>query len=337
MLARTPTITQIRLKEVLNYDPITGAFTAKVDRRGSKFRVGDQVGTYSPKDDCLLVSIDGRTYTLHNLAWLWTHGELPPKQLIKFDGNGRNVAISNLALSGSGGDLTQDRLKNFLDYDAKTGVFIWKIRPSKNVPVGSVAGALKSSRIGDVTGVSDKLKHRVIRIEDVEYQASRLAWFYVYGHFPDRMLRFLDGDSDNLAIRNLAMPEHDARDHDGKLEYQRSWKNTEYGAYREKDLLRDFGITLNVYEQLSKAQGGVCAICKRTEIVRRGGVVKKMAVDHCHSSNAVRGLLCQACNTGLGYFEDDAERMEAATAYVRKDHSVIIDGNVVRFIKKGRA
>ena len=156
MIARTPTIAQARLREVLNYDPGSGVFTARYTRRGSRAKAGDQIGTFSPKDDCLLVSIDGRTYPLHNLAWLWVHGELPAKQLIKLDGNGRNVRISNLALSGAGIDLTQVRLKNFLAYDAETGIFRWKIRPAKNVQLGSIAGSLKLTRAADLTGAPNK-------------------------------------------------------------------------------------------------------------------------------------------------------------------------------------
>ena len=336
MIARTPTIAQARLREVLNYDPGSGVFTARYTRRGSRAKAGDQIGTFSPKDDCLLVSIDGRTYPLHNLAWLWVHGELPAKQLIKLDGNGRNVRISNLALSGAGIDLTQVRLKNFLAYDAETGIFRWKIRPAKNVQLGSIAGSLKLTRAADLTGAPNKFKHRVIRIEGVEYQASRLAWMYVHGAFPDRPLRYLDGNSDNLAFANLALPEHDARTQEGVLAYQRSWKRSTYGAYREKDLRRDFGMPLDVYQQLFVQQKGVCAICERPETATRAGRVKWLAVDHSHESGAVRGLLCHACNTSIGHMGDDPERLERAAAYLRKAKADLT-ANVVQFIKKGPA
>jgi hypothetical protein len=60
------------------------------------------------------------------------------------------------------------------------------------------------------------------------------------------------------------------------------------------------------------AQNGVCAICK--EPCPTG---KWLAVDHCHTTNAVRGLLCTKCNMGIGLFNDSVERLEATIAYLR--------------------
>jgi hypothetical protein len=57
-------------------------------------------------------------------------------------------------------------------------------------------------------------------------------------------------------------------------------------------------------------QHGACAICERP-------FTKTPHVDHDHATGAVRALLCDGCNVGLGRFQDDPERMEAAAAYIR--------------------
>ncbi|MEW2245673.1 endonuclease VII domain-containing protein [Streptomyces sp. NPDC026666] len=73
------------------------------------------------------------------------------------------------------------------------------------------------------------------------------------------------------------------------------------------------------HEALLTEQGGVCAVCGRTD---RSG--KALAVDHDHSccsgprscGRCVRGLLCSRCNFGLGRFSDDPGRLRSAAAYV---------------------
>jgi len=74
-----------------------------------------------------------------------------------------------------------------------------------------------------------------------------------------------------------------------------------------------FGMTVEDYDRLLAEQGGVCAIC--------GGLpsrTKHLHVDHCHETNRLRGLLCDACNLGLGKFKDSPETLERAAAYLRR-------------------
>lgn len=47
-----------------------------------------------------------------------------------------------------------------------------------------------------------------------------------------------------------------------------------------------------------------------------GGHTVKMAVDHCHTSGRVRGLLCGNCNTALGLLKEDSVRITALLSYI---------------------
>lgn len=71
-----------------------------------------------------------------------------------------------------------------------------------------------------------------------------------------------------------------------------------------------FGLSPGQYAQMLAAQSGACAICERPPIRRA------LAVDHCHATGQVRGLLCHQCNQALGLFQDDLPRMSRAILYL---------------------
>lgn len=86
-----------------------------------------------------------------------------------------------------------------------------------------------------------------------------------------------------------------------------------------KTLFNKYGITLEQYEEMFEKQGGVCALCKKPETTRRnkkaeGG--ERLAVDHCHDTGVVRGLLCFKCNTAIGALGDTQEAAIRAMKYL---------------------
>lgn len=97
-------------------------------------------------------------------------------------------------------------------------------------------------------------------------------------------------------------------------------KTEDTRLYNRKDKLwRNFGLTLEAYDKLLKDQNGVCAICKGPErFLSRNGFPKHMAVDHCHKTGRVRGLLCHHCNTGIGNLNDSVELLKDAIRYLEK-------------------
>jgi hypothetical protein len=90
------------------------------------------------------------------------------------------------------------------------------------------------------------------------------------------------------------------------------------GLSRRRHLKHLYGLTVDQYDTLLQAQNGRCAICSSD---KPGGRGKHWHVDHCHDQGHVRGLLCRACNTGLGVFKDDPALLRAAIAYLKKGAS----------------
>lgn len=94
--------------------------------------------------------------------------------------------------------------------------------------------------------------------------------------------------------------------------------DTTFESRRRKKWQERYGITPEDYAYMLQSQGGVCAICKRSETGRSNtGGTRLLAVDHCHSTGAVRGLLCNRCNRSLGVLED-TEWRKAAADYLEK-------------------
>ena len=101
-----------------------------------------------------------------------------------------------------------------------------------------------------------------------------------------------------------------------KAKYQRVWRENNRQKVKSYDLKRTYGIDYDQYMQMLDLQNGVCAICKNKEHVLHKGEVRLMAVDHCHTTGEVRGLLCTNCNKGIGHFKDDIKVLESAINYL---------------------
>jgi hypothetical protein len=108
---------------------------------------------------------------------------------------------------------------------------------------------------------------------------------------------------------------------DDQKEYANEWRKqaraTNPDYYLNKDLQRNYGITLEWYREKLKTQNGVCAICSKPETVKIKGKTIAMPVDHNHITGKARGLLCTKCNRGLGLFGDSQEILQNAILYLR--------------------
>lgn len=82
---------------------------------------------------------------------------------------------------------------------------------------------------------------------------------------------------------------------------------------RKKKLKQRYNISLEDYNELYDKQAGCCALCG----THQSELSKSLAVDHCHSTGKVRGLLCFDCNTGIGKLKDDYNLVYRAAEYLR--------------------
>lgn len=91
---------------------------------------------------------------------------------------------------------------------------------------------------------------------------------------------------------------------------------------------RGYQITVEEFWQMHRAQNGLCAICKQPETVKGNHNHKpgprRLAIDHCHETEIVRGLLCGRCNTAIGLLGDDPARVEAAARYLRSSAAPLV-------------
>jgi hypothetical protein len=169
--------------------------------------------------------------------------------------------------------------------------------------------------------------------EDVYADLSRFRWSLTSHGHPVRAI-VVDGRQQTIYMRRVVMGIDGSdpslwvqtKDRNGldcrrenlviRKRYDEKW--------RETNLWRSYGITLDDYNKMLADQGGVCAIClvaPGEKIVRKGSgrvpaVERRLAVDHCHETGQVRGLLCFECNIALGKLHHDQSNLRRAITYL---------------------
>ena len=125
-------LTQTRLKEVLEYDPTTGIFTNRVSR--SNMRAGSVAGCVTP-NGYISISIDGKRYLAHRLAYLCVVGSFPPDHIDHINGIRDDNRLANLRVATRSENCRNSRKRsnNTTGYkgvwfDKRTGKFQAQIR-----------------------------------------------------------------------------------------------------------------------------------------------------------------------------------------------------------------
>lgn len=94
------------------------------------------------------------------------------------------------------------------------------------------------------------------------------------------------------------------------------------GINKRSKLRTTYGLSLDEAREMLRNQGGGCALCYAPLSLDERRDRKTMAhVDHDHLTGAVRALLCNTCNVGLGSFRDDPRLLRKAATYVEEHRS----------------
>ena len=93
-----------------------------------------------------------------------------------------------------------------------------------------------------------------------------------------------------------------------------AWHRTEAGKRSSANtkLKARFGITIDDYETMYSNQGGKCLCCGATA----SGLGHRLAIDHCHNTGVIRGLLCKNCNVALGHLKEDKQIAKNLIKYI---------------------
>src|SRR4051812_17892870 len=118
------------------------------------------------------------------------------------------------------------------------------------------------------------------------------------------------------SAKGLCKPHYEQRAYLAQHEERKAKARAHYAANRDRILratrLAMHGVSDEEYERLLASQNHGCAICGRGPQGRK----QRLCVDHCHAVGHVRGLLCDACNRGIGLLGDDIDRLNRAIAYL---------------------
>lgn len=369
MLTKNDALTAEEARHLFNYDPATGALTWRNPTQRA-VAVGDVPGSVSKKG-YRAISIYNRIFLAHRIVWLIVHGELPVANIVAKNGDFCDLRIENLTTETFADTARKASRKTNasggrgVHYEAHTKK--WRAEITRNyerIQLGrfdtreDAQAAYDAARRRDVGPVSPELRAKRAAAS-AQQGRMRYLWdrtqkendgltgwsSYVefsrsLGHDVPRYSRVVKIDNaqmigpDNFRVEPIPTANRQVRD--GAQTYFRDRAQTSRERYRGHELRKNFGIEYEDYARMLLEQNGVCAICNKPETAVKYGRIMMLAVDHDHTTGAIRGLLCRNCNSGIGQFMERPDLLRSAADYVRKHAGGVDAASNVVPLKKER-
>jgi hypothetical protein len=357
------------LKEAFDYDPETGRLVWKV-RQSSNVPAGTRVGSPT-RNGRLLVRLKLQQMYAHRLIWAMHYGEWPKENVSALNGDYTDLRITNFvelsngltAQKGGPRRASKSGLKG-VSWDKSRGKWIatitrnYKLKNLGRFDTKEEARAAYERAAADmglfVMDEAERKKHyesisRKAKMRVLWNRTRKIALGVVGWESFEAFCRDLTPATDRHMMVVPVDPEKpvgpsnwkwerrettDWTDQKSRSAHGRRHRKQFRASYRDKQLRRDFGITMADYQKMLLEQNGVCDICSRPETALRWGELQPLAVDHCHTSGKVRALLCHKCNVGIGSFGDDPERLRRAAAYLERHAPKEGSNNVIHMKRK---
>lgn len=101
-------------------------------------------------------------------------------------------------------------------------------------------------------------------------------------------------------------------------EYRKANRKKFNKRSRDCTLRKKYGIGIKEYNNLLRLQNNRCLICGMHRLRAKKKFNTRLHVDHNHNTKEIRGLLCNNCNAGLGYFNESIKLLKRAMEYLNK-------------------
>lgn len=323
------------VQKCLDYDPETGVFTWKTHSR--RMSIGEEAGSIS-SNGRRYISVCGEKHLAHRLAWFYVYGVWPDNNISPKNGDYDDVRIDNLqeltpsevarkasvrssnrsGFRGVSWSATKGKWVAVLNKDYKRyhlGYFDTAEEASsvyesalENLPEGSEGSQVIGSEL-----IIRRRRQRNHWLQMLAENNDDSGWVGI-----DQFIRDI---GEPRPGHKVVAEDKSMMVGPGNFRWEKAageWKSKKPRYWRDKKLLRQFGLTPEQYQEMWDNQSGLCAICEKPETMMRKGLVRMLVVDHNHTTGAVRALLCNSCNVGVGMLGDDIKNIQKAAAYLRK-------------------